>query len=66
MIDKLWYNMIVPIGAPIMLTAIIVKNILKRETVFSNTCRICNMAFTDPERTKKHMIKAHSKPKREK
>jgi len=43
-----------------------VKNILKRETVFSNTCRICNMAFTDPERTKKHMIKAHSKPKREK
>ena len=44
----------------------IVKNILKRETVFSNTCKICNMEFTDPERTKKHMIKAHSKPKREK
>ena len=44
----------------------IVKNILKRETSFSNTCKICNMKFTDPERTKKHMIKAHSKPKREK
>ena len=43
-----------------------VKNILKRETNFSNTCKICNMEFTDPERTKKHMIKAHSKPKREK
>ncbi|BDQ30390.1 MAG: hypothetical protein K5798_03110 [Nitrosopumilus sp.] len=44
----------------------LVKNILKRETTFSNTCKICNMEFTDPERTKKHMIKAHSKPKREK
>ena len=44
----------------------IVKNILKRETSFSNTCKICNMKFTGPERTKKHMIKAHSKPKREK
>ena len=44
----------------------IVKNILIRETSFSNTCKICNMKFTDPERTKKHMIKAHSKPKREK
>jgi len=44
----------------------IAKNILKRETVFSNTCKICNMEFTDSERTKKHMIKAHSKPKREK
>lgn len=42
------------------------KSILKRETSFSNTCKICNMEFTDPERTKKHMIKAHSKPKREK
>jgi len=44
----------------------IVKSILKRESVFSNTCKICNMEFTDSERTKKHMIKAHSKPKREK
>jgi len=44
----------------------LVKNILKKETSFSNICKICDMEFTDPERTKKHMIKAHSKPKREK
>lgn len=43
----------------------IVKNIFKREQKFSNKCNICDMEFTDPERTKKHMIKAHSKPKRE-
>ncbi|AJW70277.1 hypothetical protein NADRNF5_0581 [Nitrosopumilus adriaticus] len=43
-----------------------VKNILKREMSFSNTCKICNMEFTNPERTKRHMVKAHSKPKREK
>ncbi|MCV0409412.1 hypothetical protein [Nitrosopumilus sp.] len=42
----------------------LVKSILKRETTFSNKCNICDMEFTDPERTKKHMIKAHSKPKR--
>ena len=42
------------------------KSILKRETSFSNTCKICNMEFTDPERTKKHMVKAHSKPRRDK
>jgi hypothetical protein len=42
-----------------------VKSLLKRETTFSNKCKICEMEFTDPERTKKHMIKAHSKPKRE-
>ncbi|MCH9040544.1 MAG: hypothetical protein IIB80_00050 [Thaumarchaeota archaeon] len=44
----------------------LVKNIFKREDKFTNKCRICNMEFTDPERTKIHMIKAHSKPKREK
>lgn len=44
----------------------LVKNIFKREPTFSNKCAICQMEFTDPERTKKHMIKAHSKPKREK
>lgn len=44
----------------------LVKNIFKREAEFSNKCKICNMEFTSPERTKKHMIKAHSKPKREK
>jgi hypothetical protein len=43
----------------------IMKSLLKREAKFSNKCKICDMEFTDPERTKKHMIKAHSKPKRE-
>ena len=44
----------------------LVKNIFKREQQFSTKCKICELEFTDPERTKKHMIKAHSKPKREK
>lgn len=43
----------------------LVKNIFKKEQEFSNKCKICNMEFTNPERTKKHMIKAHTKPKRE-
>ena len=43
-----------------------VKNIFKKEKEFSNKCKICDMDFVDPERTKRHMIKAHSKPKREK
>jgi len=41
------------------------KNVFKKDPQFTNECRICNMKFTDSERTKKHMIKAHSKPKRE-
>ncbi len=41
-------------------------SILKKETKFTNKCNICGMEFTNPERTKKHMIKAHTKPKREK
>ena len=44
----------------------IVKNIFKKKEEFSNKCKICDMEFPDPVRTKKHMIKAHSKPKREK
>lgn len=44
----------------------LVKNIFKKNDELSNRCKICDMEFTDPERTKKHMIKAHSKPKREK
>jgi hypothetical protein len=43
-----------------------VKSIFKKETTFSNKCSICAMEFAHPERTKRHMIKAHSKPKREK
>lgn len=41
------------------------KNVFKKDPQFTNECRICNMKFMDSERTKKHMIKAHSKPKRE-
>ncbi|EGG42417.1 Hypothetical protein Nlim_0598 [Candidatus Nitrosarchaeum limnium SFB1] len=44
----------------------LVKSVFKRDSGFSNKCKICEMEFTDPERTKKHMIKAHSKPKRDK
>jgi len=44
----------------------LVKNVFKKDTAFSNKCRICDLEFSNPERTKKHMIKAHSKPKREK
>jgi len=43
-----------------------VKKIFKRDTEFTNKCKICDMKFDNPERTKRHMIKAHSKPKREK
>jgi hypothetical protein len=43
-----------------------VKNIFKKDATFSNKCGICHMEFDNPERTKKHMIKAHSKPKLEK
>lgn len=42
------------------------KNMFKKDPQFTNECKICKMEFTDTERTKKHMIKAHSKPKREK
>lgn len=43
-----------------------IKNIFKKDTVFTNKCKICGLKFTDPRRTERHMIKAHSKPKREK
>lgn len=42
------------------------KNVFRKNPQFTNKCDICKMEFTDTERTKKHMIKAHSKPKREK
>ena len=29
-------------------------------------CRICEMEFTDPDRTMRHMVKAHSKPQKAK
>lgn len=42
-----------------------IKNIFKKGTIFTNKCKICGLKFTDPQRTERHMIKAHSKPKRE-
>jgi len=27
-------------------------------------CKICGMEFSDPERTMRHMIRAHSKPQK--
>ncbi len=27
-------------------------------------CKICHLKFSDPERTMRHMVKAHSKPQR--
>jgi len=37
--------------------------LFRRETVITETvCKICNMEFTSPERTVRHMQKAHSKP----
>lgn len=41
-------------------------SIFKKNQEFTNICKICKLEFSDPERTKRHMIKAHSKPKREK
>lgn len=43
-------------------------NLFKRklETTTSLVCRICEMEFSDPERTMRHMIKAHSKPQKAK
>jgi len=35
----------------------------KKEVVISNVCPKCNMAFSDPQRTVRHIAKAH-KPKR--
>ncbi|MFB5608267.1 MAG: hypothetical protein ACE5RI_09015 [Candidatus Nitrosomaritimum yanchengensis] len=47
------------------LKKIITTAVLKKEPKFTTTCKICKMEFADPDRTKRHMIKAHSKPKRE-
>jgi len=29
-------------------------------------CKICHLKFSDPERTMRHMVKAHSKPQKKK
>ena len=37
------------------------------EKYFDNSkCKICDMKFSDPERTMRHMVKAHSKPQKNK
>ena len=36
----------------------------KSKTLTDLECKICDMKFTDPERTTRHMIKAHSKPQK--
>ena len=42
------------------------KKVFKRNQEFTNICKICQMEFSDPERTKRHMMRAHSKPRKEK
>ena len=41
-------------------------NLFKRKlkTLTDLECKICHMKFSDPERTTRHMIKAHSKPQK--
>jgi len=42
-------------------------NLFRKQTQETSlVCRICNMEFTDSERTLRHMIKAHSKPQKAK
>ena len=36
----------------------------KSKDTESLECKICHMKFSDPERTMRHMIKAHSKPQK--
>ena len=36
----------------------------KSKTLTDLECKICHMKFSDPERTKRHMIKADSKPQK--
>jgi len=38
----------------------------KSKITTSLVCKICDMKFSDPERTVRHMVKAHSKPQKKK
>ncbi len=38
----------------------------KSKTGTDLVCKICDMKFSDPERTMRHMAKAHSKPQKKK
>ena len=39
-------------------------NLFKRKSndIVDTECKICHMKFTDPDRTMRHMNKAHAKP----
>jgi len=43
-----------------------IKNIFKKDKKFTKKCTICGLKFSGPEKTKIHMMKAHTKPKSEK
>jgi len=34
----------------------------KSKDMTDTECKICHMKFSDPERTMRHMVKAHTKP----
>jgi len=36
----------------------------KSKEMTDTECKICHMKFSDPERTMRHMVKAHSKPQK--
>ena len=38
----------------------------KSKTTTNLECKICHLKFSDPERTMRHMAKAHSKPQKKK
>ena len=38
----------------------------KSKTTTSLECKICHLKFSDPDRTMRHMAKAHSKPQKKK
>ena len=38
----------------------------KSKTSTSLECKICHLKFSDPERTMRHMVKAHSKTQKKK
>ena len=38
----------------------------KSKTTTSLVCKICNMKFSNAERTVRHMVNAHSKPQKKK
>ena len=43
-------------------------NLFKKKSKINTDleCKICHLKFSDPERTMRHMVKAHSKPQKKK